>query len=434
MTCNPLSAFGVYPDGFTGALLAGESILDGAVILHGPTGCRAHHSSLSEQTFPRDDVAERLNFQEPFYFGQPRIPTSYLDGDDFVFGAREKLVRAVREVTKRNPSLITIVNSPGASLIGDHLVQAAGVATTIPCAVVEMPSLSCSLAEGYQQGLTAVLQALAPAPRPREARTVALLGLSITHQHWAGSVVELRRLLALCGIDVVCAVGAGGGVDEYRELPRAACYAVVHDEYADLIGPWLRERYGGALAAGGLGAPVGFSATIAWVEAVAREAGADPSPAVADIVSQRRRVSRFLGQATGSSALLKGMTFSIQADPSLALPLACWLYEYLGMFPVSVETPPGRETAFRQPLQEWLSAIGCPEAWQLPWHNADPDLLFADGQQVALTKATERRGGVEIMLPSRACLDIVPKAMLGATGGAWLVEQILRELWWVLWL
>jgi nitrogenase molybdenum-iron protein alpha/beta subunit len=128
------------------------------------------------------------------------------------------------------------------------------------------------------------------------------------------------------------------------------------------------------------------------------------------------------------------MTFSIQADPSLALPIACWLYEYLGMFPVSVETPPGRETAFRQPLQEWLSAIGCPEAWQLPWHNADPDLLFADGQQVALTKATERRGGVEIMLPSRACLDIVPKAMLGATGGAWLVEQILRELWWVLWL
>ena len=42
----------VQPDGFTGALLACESILDGAVVLHGPTGCRAHHSALSEMVFP----------------------------------------------------------------------------------------------------------------------------------------------------------------------------------------------------------------------------------------------------------------------------------------------------------------------------------------------------------------------------------------------
>jgi nitrogenase molybdenum-iron protein alpha/beta subunit len=105
---------------------------------------------------------------------------------------------------------------------------------------------------------------------------VALLGLSITHQHWAGSVAELRRLLALCGIDVVCAVGAGGGVDEYRELPRAAC-TLCPRRVCRPDRSWLRERYGGALATGGLGAPVGFSATIAWLEAVASEAGADPS-------------------------------------------------------------------------------------------------------------------------------------------------------------
>ena len=168
MTCNFEGITGIHPDGFTGALLAGESILDGAVILHGPTGCRGHHSALSERAFPRDDVEERLNFMQPFYFGQPRIPTTYLDGDDFVFGAREKLVKAIRETAKQGPALITIINSPGAALIGDNISQATVESgAEVPCATVEMPGLSCSLAEGYQQGLIAVLEALSPVRRGR---------------------------------------------------------------------------------------------------------------------------------------------------------------------------------------------------------------------------------------------------------------------------
>jgi nitrogenase molybdenum-iron protein alpha/beta subunit len=433
MTYKLQGMSGIYPDGFTGALLAGESILDGAVVLHGPTGCRGHHSVMSEHAFPRDDVPERLNFLEPFYFGQPRIPTTYLDGDDFVFGAREKLVTAITEIMKRNPSLLTIVNSPGAALIGDNVIQAVAESkVSIPCAVIEMPALSCSLSEGYQQGLISILHALSLPSGATEARTAALVGLSITHQHWAGSVAELRRLLGLCGIRTLCAIGAGSSIEEYRQVPRAACYAVVHDEYADRIGPWLTEHYGGSLTVSDAGAPLGFAASATWIKAVALALDADPTPALEDIVARRRIVSRLLGQATGSSAALKGMTFAIRADPSIAMPLARWLYEYIGMLPVAVETLNTRETPLAVRLRIWLSGIGCAGAWQMPWYIAKPDLLFADGQQVAAAKGMEG-GGVEMTLPARACLDIVPKATLGAIGAAWLIEQILRELWWVLW-
>ena len=41
--------------------------------------------------------------------------------------------------------------------------------------------------------------------------------------------------------------------------------------------------------------------------------------------------------------------------------------------------------------------------------------------------------GVELMLPTGAFLDIMPKAILGAAGSSWLVEQVLRELSWMLW-
>jgi nitrogenase molybdenum-iron protein alpha/beta subunit len=389
---------------------------------------------MSEHTFPRDDVPERLNFLEPFYFGQPRIPTTYLDGDDFVFGAKEKLITAIKEVMKRNPSIITVINSPGAALIGDNIHQAiteSGLA--VPCAVIEMPAFSCFLAEGYQQVLIEILQTLSSTPEILEKRTVAIVGLSIAHQHWAGSVAELKRLLELCGIRVLCAIGAGSSLEEYRQIPRAACYAIVHDEYADRIGPWLAERYGGKVVSSDMGAPVGFTATAAWLNAVAQALDADPNPALEDILTQRRRVSRFLNQATGSSAVLKGMTFAIQADPSIAMPLSRWLYEYIGMLPVAVESFDSIETTLSGQLHGWLSEIGCVNAWQMPWYAAQPDLLFADGHQVALAKAMGHCG-IEVMLPARACLDIVPKAMLGALGGAWLVEQILRELWWVLWL
>ncbi len=434
MTCNGSKTAVIQPDGFTGALLACESVCDGAVVLHGPTGCRAHHSALSERVFPRDDSPERLNFLEPFYFGQPRIPTTYLDGDDFIFGGKEKLLTALKEIMKRNPSLISIINSPGAALIGDDIVQAiAEAGVSIPCAAVEMPALSCTMAGGYQQGMIAILQALSLAAQTTKARSVALIGLSIAHQHWDGSAAELRRLLALCGIEVVCCVGAGSSLEEYRRIPSAACYAVVHDEYADRIGPWLSEHCGGTIAASAEGTPVGFTATEAWVKIVAHAVNADPTPALMDIREQRRRVSRLIGQATFASASLKGLCFAVQADPSIALPLSKWLYEYIGMLPVAVELIDHTPTPLAARLLTWLESIGCADAWQRPWNNAQADLLFADGQQSTQARASGCCGAIELMLQTGPRLDVVPKAVLGATGSAWLVERIMRELSWALW-
>lgn len=433
MTCRPEGSGVVHADGLTGALLAGESILDGAVILHGPTGCRGHHSMMSEHTLPRDDVQERLNFMEPFFFGQPRIPTTHLDGDDFVFGAKEKLVRAFDEVARRKPSALTIVNSPGAALIGDNIAQAAMEAgVSVPHAIIEMPALSCSLADGYQQALLAMLEALSLGPSKRLPKAVALIGLSIAHPHWSGGVAELRRLLGLCGIETLCAPGAGASIEEWRRLPRAACYAVIHDEYADRVAPWLTAHLGGSAVVSDGGAPIGFTATAEWVAAVARAMGADPSCALEEIDAERRRVSRLIGLATGSSAVLKGMTFAVAGDLSLAFPLARWLYDYLGMLPVAIEVADERAGQDKKEILSWLSRVGCSEAWQRSWRAAQPDLLFADGQQVEEARMLGA-GGIEVLLPSAACLDIVPKAMLGSTGGTWLVERLLNELRWALW-
>jgi len=417
------------PDGFSGALLACESVRDGAVILHGPTGCRGYHSVMSERVFPRDCAGERLNFAERYYYGQSRVPTTGLDADDFVFGGKEKLREAVLAVVARHPALLAIVNSPGAALIGDEVRRcAAETAPETPCAVVDMPAISAPFAVGYQQGVLAMLDALAPVSQPPCPRTVSLIGLSIIHHHWAGSLAELRRLLGLCGIAVLCAVGAGSSVAEYADLPRAACHAVVHAEYADRIMPWLNARYAGNLVSPAQGAPVGFAATTAWVTAVAHAVGVDPSPAIADIRAQRRETAQLLAHATGAVEAVQGMTFSIHADASFALPASQWLYHYLGMMPVSVDVIDGVESPWAKQLHAWLQEIGCGDAWHASWQAVEPDLIFGDGQLVTIAQSVGIPG-VEVMLPSGRSVDFLPKALLGVQGGRWLIEQIVNGLW-----
>jgi nitrogenase molybdenum-iron protein alpha/beta subunit len=260
-----------------------------------------------------------------------------------------------------------------------------------------------------------------------------LVGLSIAHQHWSGSLEELRRLLGLCGIELICAIGAGSATDEYERIPQASCYAVIHDEYADRVAQWLANQYGGTIAACSSGAPVGFDATIEWITTVARATKADPTPAINDIRDRRRQVSRLIDRASTHTEALKGTTFAVQSDPSFALPLAQWLFQYLGMLPVSIETPDSYSTDAAIKLQSWLESIGCGDVWQKPWRLTDPEILFADGQEALQARFGNKCGGIEVTFPTGRVIDIVPKSMLGALGSAWLVESILREVRWVLW-
>jgi len=430
MTCNGTTNPALLPDGFTGVLLALEGIRDAAVILHGPSGCRGYHAALSEQWFPRDTWHEPLNYRQPFYSGQPRIPATHLDGDDYIFGAGEKLEQAIKTVLARRPSLLAVVNAPGTALIGDDLKRClAAVGPSIPGLVVDLPSISQPMAEGHEQAMLAALEAMQLSRQPVKSKTVVLTGISIAHAHWEGSLAELNRLLGLCGIEVVCTVGAGSTVEEWRRIPSAACLAVLHAEYGERVARWLVDRYSVPVVGLATGAPIGFSAAEEWLCSVAAAVEADPAPALADLQACRRRVARKMYRADMFQDFLRGARFSVRSDPSIALPLAQWLYQYLGMIPVAVESPEHQETALAQRLQAFLSGIGCGDAWQRQWQQTESDILFADGCQVGVACSSGLvPGSVEVMLPSDIYLDLLPKAMLGAGGAAYLIERVINEL------
>ena len=422
------------PDGLTGAILAFEGIADSAVILHGPTGCRGHHCSLSESAFPRDVPMERLNFFEPFFFGQPRIPTTYLSGEDFVFGATEKLKEALKTVSARNPGAVAIINSPGTALIGEDLQRIADEADLgVPVVCLDMPPMSRLVSEGFQAAIHGMLAALPfRSARTRRPKTVVLVGLSIAHRHWAGSLQELRRLLSLCGIDVLCVPGAGSSIVEWSHIPEAAGYVSVHAEYGERTAHLLADRFGGTAVIPECGAPIGFSATEKWLVQIAEASGADAAPALAAVKAVRRRVACVLARVTAVTGGPKGLTYGIRADASTALPLVEFLTEYLGMLPVSLETPEaaGEGSVWVERLQETLARMDCASAWQRPWQEVRPDFLFAEGCQVVQAPlfGVPTDATIELMLPMSGEVDLTIKPLLGAEGAAHLLERIVNAV------
>ncbi|MDO4183608.1 MAG: nitrogenase component 1, partial [Coriobacteriia bacterium] len=171
------------PDSLTGMIFCLEGIRNTVVLLNGPMGCKFYHSTTSQFLtvhpslyLPVQEGGEKVpvdyNFLNDWFFRQSRVPCTYLDGYDYVYGTAEK-VRAALEFIRDNVSfkLLAIVNSPGASLIGDQLKDLA--AQVLPgCAVVvlESPGYSQSFEEGYDLAVRQLLLQLEPEKRDKSDR------------------------------------------------------------------------------------------------------------------------------------------------------------------------------------------------------------------------------------------------------------------------
>ncbi len=417
------------PDAFTGAIVAVEGIRDAAVLLNGPTGCKFYHGALSDGQFPRQSSMDPLQFSDEFYFGQPRVPASYLDDHDYVFGATEKLERILPLAAQKGHGLIAVVNSPGAALIGDDLerfIALAGLPS--PCVAIESAGFSAGFAKGFQETVIKILKRLAPPAVPVQKRLVNLVGLSIFQRYWEGDAIELRRLLSLCRIEVNAVLCAGCTVGELENLRAAETNLVIHREYADELSTFLSSEYGMSVSVPAPGAPVGFSETERWIKGACKALRADPAPALADIRKARKRAYDALVRFNSLTGLPKASTFALRADGSVALSLTRWLYDYLGMVPVSVSIDEGL-CVQEDELKAFLEKIGCADAWRKNKADVNPDVVFGGEDFINRFRASGRAAaGVDIALPGKANVDVVAKCQAGATGALWLLEQILNGM------
>ncbi len=406
------------PEGLMGILLAFEGVKDAETILNGPTGCKFHPSSVSEAVYRRKGSFNPMIFSGEFHFCQPRIPCTYLGGYDYITGSKDRLNRLFDEVNNSRPSLIGIVNSPGASLIGESLNV---TETSVPVVKIETPVYSKSLGDGFQEGIISILEKIKPGTGKRKY-CINLLGISIWHLNWEDSLNDLTALLNLCGIEVITAVGAGWSIDDIKTSGEAELNIVIHDEFSGKVGSWYEKNCGIPYITPEV--PIGFDALENWLKEVCHALGRDAAPAIDVIKSKRKKVFRELSAMEERKVLPKGRTFSIAADGSLAFPVLKFLYEYLGMVPVAVNV---EDSEWDSKINDYLSDNGINISKNV--FNTAADIFIGDGNTLsALLFREVVRSGITVESPGIRQIEIREEPVLGLNGTLRLLDGVLNSL------
>ena len=422
----------IIPDSLSGLIFGFEGIRKVLVFLNGPTGCKYFHSAISSDQMPRSMPYDPLSFPPIWYFGQPRVPCTYLDKRDYVYGSEEKIEEALAYFTANTDfDLLVIINSPGAALIGDDLDRAvSSVREKKPVLCVESPGYSGSVFEGYRRAAGMVIDAFAaPAEDKNPAeRSVNLLGLSIYQKFWRGDKDELTRLLALCGIRVRTAFLAGSTLEEIRRLPEADLNIVIDSAYGHEAAELLKERFGTPYIECE-GIPAGFAAMEELIKEVCEALGKDPAPAIRDSEEARALCYSCIFRVNSFTGRPKGTVYAVSGSAAVCLGYCRFLTGYYGMHADSVTVTDGTGSKTYGALRDYLAAHGMEAALSRDITETGAELVFSDGNNIARLKAKGHTfGGIEISLPTIGYLDVIPKTHLGSSGGKFLTEQILNGL------
>ena len=415
----------ITPDSLSGLIFGFEGIKHALTILNGPTGCKFYNSITVENQSARKDDFDPLKFPEVWFFGQGRVPCTYLDKRDYVYGSDDKLSDAIKAtLTRMKPEILCIVNSPGAALIGDDLERIASKAVSecgaddIPVITCQSPGYSKDVTDGYKDACTRVLDALSGAGTNKgkdlddestaenaaaSEPVVNLIGLSIYQKYHAGDINEITRLLGACGIKVNTALLCESTVSEIRKVGSTDLNIVVNNDWGLDIARKLKDRFGTPFVYSEYGYPVGFKAMEMLLTDVCdaiRSSGkedfdaVDPEPALEILKRARAQAYIYIARMNSLIGLPKGTPYEVYAEPAMKLGYTSFLTDYLAM----KETP------------------------------EDPDIILGDGNDIARAKAEGKKvSGIEISLPTIGYIDVIEKTHLGAQGGLLLIEQILNS-------
>lgn len=419
------------PDGFTAAILAAEGITDATVLLNGPLGCKYFLGRLADREHPRDVFPGGYgNHYDLCYFGQPRVPCTFLDESDYIDGFREKLEVALPIVAGRTSGPLIIVNSPGAAMIGDDIgrsVRRFGLADRT--VVIESPAFSAPASQGFEETIVRIVGSLVPKRASDHDRSVNLLGLSTMHKHWQGTVLELKRILGLMGLEVRSVPGAGSSAAEIRSSADASLNIVLCPEYGMRLARYYEREHGIPFLVPSKGAPIGFDPTESLIQEVASTAKVDATSALHDLRASRYRAAQVLARCASRTNSIKGTTFALRADSSVAFPLAEWLYSYMGMWPEAVELLPRSDPAFSSKLRSFLRTIGAVDALSRPVDTTPVDVVLAEGRTVDWLKACGQCiAGVDIAMPESERIHFVPRTHWGPTGALHFLEEMVNDL------
>jgi light-independent protochlorophyllide reductase subunit B len=238
---------------------------------------------------------------------------------------------AVRDAYERfKPDAMIVGASCTAELIQDDpggLARAIGL--PIPVMPLDLPSYQKKENWGASETFYQMVRTLAGAePRDRPARDAGgrplcnILGPTALGFRHRDDVVEITRLLEGLGVGVNVTAPLGATPDDLRRLPDADFNVVLYPEIAGAAAAWLEKTHGQPAVRT---IPIGVGATRDFILEVAKVAGIDPAPVLAQSAGRLPWWSRSV-----DSNYLTGKRVFIFGDATHAIAAARVASEELG--------------------------------------------------------------------------------------------------------
>ncbi|MEG0283175.1 MAG: nitrogenase component 1 [Erysipelotrichales bacterium] len=419
----------ITPDSFSGEIFAYEGIDNVITLVNGPSGCKFYHSATADYQTIKQSEFDPLNFPEKWYFGQPRVPCTYLDTKDYVYGSQDKLEEAISYLSENvTHDLLCLVNSHGASLIGDDLEKIVVSVSNRDFVIIESPGYSLDISDGFDYAFVQLFKQLGIKKRGVKKKTVNILGLSIYHKHHLGDIEELERLFNLCGIEVNTFLGAKCSLEEIKNITTAQLNIVLHPEYGIKSAEYLKDELDMPYYVCE-GLPIGFKSTAKLFSEVSDILECDIEEFIIDSEKARANVYPYISRVNSLTGLPKSVPYSIEGSYSEVYSYVSFLSGYLGMIIERINILNEDNKYSKKLLDELLFLYNRSDAYNINIFDNNSDLFFGNGNSIAKMKLLNKDfSGIEICLPSLGYIDIVKKTHLGNTGAKYLIEQVLNGL------
>lgn len=441
----------ITPDSITGMIFAMEGIKNVVVMLNGPMGCKFYHSTTSQFLslrpllyLPSEDgnkVPVDYNYLNSWFFRQQRVPCTYLDGYDYVYGTADKVAEGLTYLYEHvDFELLAIINSPGASLIGDNLQELADrILPDKLCVMLESPGYSRDYAVGYEEAGLGLLQQTEKAfwmaadivhtEQKTTDKCINILGLSIWNRYFEGDKKELERLFALCGIRVNCFFCADCSLEAIRRLPQADLNVVIHPKMGEQCAQFLKQHCQTPYYICP-SLPLGFQAVEQIMTDICKILGADCSVLIEESEKARALAWYKIHDIYQMCGLPKGVKFAVEGSSFEVYSYSRFFMEYLGMIPDCLSITDEEEDRDNQKKLDYLLEAyhaGTPQQKMI--QDTRAELVFGNANTIAALKTRKQAFcGIEISLPGMGYMDILPKTHLGVQGSLFLIEQVLNGL------
>ena len=285
--------------------------------------------------------------------------------------------------------------------------------------------MSETFGHGYDRTLCMIAKKLTRKSEKKKG-LVNITGIPYVSKGCFPLLKELHRLLESMGLEINADIGAACSIEQMRRSSEAVANVCICPEYFTTTGEYYEKELGVPLVRGPQGAPIGYGAIRAWIEEIAKVTRCDPAPALKMVDEEDEEVERITSASLSIGEFCNFYTFSVLAEPSIALPLSRFLMKRLRIAPIAIELTE-KDEFYEKELKALLERTGTSDSLNKEFGSEFTEIVFGPGGMCEyLLQKGMCSTAVDISMPSRDYFDIAPKSIMGLDGCRRIVEKVLN--------